>query len=216
MTLDDLKNPFWWWAHLYSLVPLSRILLKTAHFCFLQLLIGTVVWVLTFAWILCITKFLRVTITKDHKLCGLKHQCFKKFILSPIWRPGNLKSSCQQGWFPPEAEGEVLCCFLRFLGLLATVDFLCLIDACVCVSAKSLSHVQLCATLWTVACQAPLSVGILQQEYWSGLPCSTPGDLPDLGIEPMSPVLQADSLPLVPPGKPAMTYIGRESRKEWM
>ena len=46
------------------------------------------------------------------------------------------------------------------------------------------SRVQLFATLWTAARQAPLSVGFSGQEYWSGLPCSPPGDLPDLGVEP--------------------------------
>ena len=49
------------------------------------------------------------------------------------------------------------------------------------------SHVQLFVTLWTVACQAPLSMGILQQEYWSGLPSLSPRDLPDPGMEPTSP-----------------------------
>ena len=53
-------------------------------------------------------------------------------------------------------------------------------------------------TLWTVACQAPLSVGFSRQEYWSVLPCSPPGDLPDPGIEPGSPALQADPLPTEP------------------
>ena len=51
-----------------------------------------------------------------------------------------------------------------------------------------LSHVQLFATLWTVACQAPLSKGFSRQEYWSGLPCPPPGDLPDPGTEPKSPM----------------------------
>ena len=54
------------------------------------------------------------------------------------------------------------------------------------------SHVRLFATLWTVALQAPLSMGFSRQEYWSGLPCPPPGDLPDPGIEPtsfMSPAL---------------------------
>ena len=50
---------------------------------------------------------------------------------------------------------------------------------------------------------APLSVGFPRREYWSGLPCPSPGDLPDLRIEPQSPALQADSLPTEPPGKPA-------------
>ena len=48
---------------------------------------------------------------------------------------------------------------------------------------------------WTVACQAPLSMGFSRQEYWSGLPFPSPADLPNPGIEPRSPVLQADSLP---------------------
>ena len=48
------------------------------------------------------------------------------------------------------------------------------------------SHVQLCGTLWTVALQAPLSMGFSRQEYWSGLPRPPPGDLPNPGIETMS------------------------------
>ena len=68
--------------------------------------------------------------------------------------------------------------------------------------AKSLSHVRLCATPWTVARQAPLSIGVSRQEYWSGLPFPSPGDLPNPGIEPQSPTLQADVLTSEPPGKP--------------
>ena len=69
--------------------------------------------------------------------------------------------------------------------------------ACVC--ANSLQGVQLCVTLWTVDHQAPLSTGFCRQEYWSGLLFPPPGDLPNPGIKPMppvSPALQADSLPL--------------------
>ena len=58
------------------------------------------------------------------------------------------------------------------------------------------------ATLWTVACHAPLSMEFSRQEYKSGLPFPTTGDLPDPGIEPGFPALQADSLPSEPPGKP--------------
>ena len=65
-----------------------------------------------------------------------------------------------------------------------------------------LSHVQLCETLWTVAHQAPLSIGFSRQEYWSGLPYPPPRDLPNPRIEPRSPALQVDSLPSEPPGKP--------------
>ena len=63
---------------------------------------------------------------------------------------------------------------------------------------KSLSHVQLFATPWTVAYQAPPSVGFSGQECWSGLPFPSPGDLSDPEIEPGSPTLQADALPSEP------------------
>ena len=70
-----------------------------------------------------------------------------------------------------------------------------------CVYNQSLIHVWLFVTTWTVACQAPLSMGFSRQDYWSGLPCPHPKDLPNLGIEPTSPILQADSLLTEPPGK---------------
>ena len=66
---------------------------------------------------------------------------------------------------------------------------------------KSLSHVRLFATPWTVAYQAPQSMEFSRQEYWSGLPFLSPWDLPDLGIKPGSPALQADALLSEPPGK---------------
>ena len=66
---------------------------------------------------------------------------------------------------------------------------------------KSLSHVRLFATPCTVAYQALPSMGFSRQEYWSGLPFPSPGDLPDPGIESRSPALQADALPSEPPGK---------------
>ena len=61
---------------------------------------------------------------------------------------------------------------------------------------RHFSHVRLRVALWTVAHQAPLSMGFSRQEYWGGFPCPPPGDLPNPGIEPGSPALQADSLPL--------------------
>ena len=72
---------------------------------------------------------------------------------------------------------------------------------CVCVCVQSLSLVGLIAILWTVACQAPLSVEFSPKEYWSRLPFLPPGDLPDPGIESETPALQADSLPTEPAGK---------------
>ena len=66
---------------------------------------------------------------------------------------------------------------------------------------KSLSHVQLFATPWTVAYQAALSMGFSRQECWSGVPFPSPGDLLDPGIKPRSPALEADALTSEPPGK---------------
>ena len=68
-------------------------------------------------------------------------------------------------------------------------------------SVQSLSCVLLFATPWMVAHQAPLLMGFSRQEYWSGLPFPTPGDLPNPVIKPASPALHADSLPSKPLGK---------------
>ena len=67
---------------------------------------------------------------------------------------------------------------------------------------KSLGHVWLFVTPWTVAHQAPQSTEFCRQEYWSGLLFPSPGDLPNPGIEPGSPALQADALLSEPPEKP--------------
>ena len=67
---------------------------------------------------------------------------------------------------------------------------------------QSLSCVQLFATPWAEARQAPLFMVFSRQEYWRGLPCPSPGDLLDPGIEPKSPALQADYLLFQLPGKP--------------
>ena len=74
-----------------------------------------------------------------------------------------------------------------------------------CVHASCFSRVRLFATPWTAAHQAPLSMGFSRQEYWSGLPCPSPGDFSGPGTEPVSPAapaLQADSLPLSHQGSP--------------
>ena len=68
------------------------------------------------------------------------------------------------------------------------------------VKVKSLSRVRLFVTPWTVACQAPPPMRFSRQDYWSGLPFPSQGDLPNPGIELGSPMLQADSLPSEPPG----------------
>ena len=78
-----------------------------------------------------------------------------------------------------------------------------LISHVVKVKVKSLSCVRLFVTPWAIAYQAPPSIGFSRQEYWSGLPFPSPGDLPDSGIEPRSPALQADALTSEPPVKPS-------------
>ena len=79
------------------------------------------------------------------------------------------------------------------------------------VNVKSLSHIRLFATLWTVAYQAPLPMGFSRQEYWCGLPFPSPGDLPDPGMESWSLILQADTLPSEPPGNKLINLISDSS-----
>ena len=77
---------------------------------------------------------------------------------------------------------------------------------------QSLSHAPLFVTPWTAVHQVPLSMRFSRQGYWSGLPFSSPGDLPNPGIEPGSPVLQANSLPTELQGKPVHKSRRRKSR----
>ena len=94
-------------------------------------------------------------------------------------------------FLPPKKNGQ--CIPLRHPSLLESM-------CC----AESLRCVWLFKTPWTVARQAPLSMGFSRQEHWSGLPCPPPGDLPDPGIEPRSQLLLRDSLRSEPPGKPTL------------
>ena len=98
-----------------------------------------------------------------------------------------------------DVKGPWLVCFFILLffsfSLFFKVYVLC------CPLLIHFSHVWIFVTLWAAAHQAPLSIEFSQQEYWSGLPCPPPGDLPDLGIKPASPALQMDSLPLSHQGR---------------
>ena len=79
---------------------------------------------------------------------------------------------------------------LRYWGqLLIWISLVC---ACM---LSHLSCIRLCKTLWTVACQTPLSMGFSRQEYWKGLPVPSPGDVPNSGVQSRSPALKANSLP---------------------
>ena len=73
---------------------------------------------------------------------------------------------------------------------------------------QSFGHVRLFVTPWTVAHQAPLSMGFLRQNYWSGWPFPSPGNLPNPGTEPGSSAFQADSSPSWPPGNPQLSWVG--------
>ena len=79
---------------------------------------------------------------------------------------------------------------------------------------KSLSHVWLFVTPWTVAYQTPLSMGFSRQEYWSGLPFSSPGDLPQAGIKPPSPALEGGFLTTEPPRK-SLSLLFFVKLEEW-
>ena len=79
------------------------------------------------------------------------------------------------------------------------------VRVCVSVSVSCFSRIRFFVTPWTVAHQAPLSMGFSRQEYWSGVPCPLPGDFRDPGVESRSPkslTWQAGSLPVEPLGKP--------------
>ena len=93
------------------------------------------------------------------------------------------------------------------MSILISVPILCIS------SIQSLNRVRLFATPWTVAHQAPLSMEFSREAYWSGLPCPPPGDLPDPGIKPSCPALQANSLPSEPPGKPHKCFAAAAAAK---
>ena len=89
-----------------------------------------------------------------------------------------------------------------FKNVVIVVDSQRCVNFCCASLLSHLSRVRLFATIWTVAHQAPLSVGFSRQGYWSGLPFPLLGDVPDPGVEPRPPALQVDSLSSEPPGKP--------------
>ena len=80
---------------------------------------------------------------------------------------------------------------------------------CCCCLVASVKYEDLHATLWTAACQAPLSMGFSREDYWRGWPGTHPGDLPDSEIKPRSPALWADSLPLSHQGSPYLKSYKR-------
>ena len=142
---------------------------------------------------------------RPHGLCSPWH--------SPGQNTGVGGFSLLQGIFPAQGWNPGLPHRRRILYWLSHKESpLCVcVRVCVCVcvcvcvkvNVKSLSRVRLFATPWTVAYQAPPSMGFSRQEYWSGLPFPSSGDLPDPGIEPGSCTLGANALTSEPPGKTA-------------
>ena len=111
----------------------------------------------------------------------------------------------------PDSQGNVPSdpCLLHCAGVSKNPSILC-----VCVCTYTLSHVQLFVIAWTVAHQAPLSLGFSRQEYWSRLPFPSPRDLPDPWIKPVSLVslsLVGGFFTIVPPGKSSTVLRGRST-----
>ena len=111
-------------------------------------------------------------------------------LSNPQWPHGLQPSRLLHPWdFPGKSTGVGCHCLLREGTMLREIKW-------------THSVVSNSATPWTVAHQAPPSTGFSRQEYWRGLPFPSPGDLPNSGIKPRSPVLQADDLLSEPPGRP--------------
>ena len=108
--------------------------------------------------------------------------------------PGRLQSMGSQRVGHDWATSLLLYCTLYRLQYRVNITFIYVLSC--------FSHVQLFAAPWSIAHQAPLSMGFSRQEYWSGLPFHSPGDLLNPGMEPGSPALNTDSLLSEPTGKP--------------
>ena len=135
-------------------------------------------------------------------------------------KSASLQSQPRAGWFTMQiprprlrlSEPDPVCRFRVMCTLSPEGGSPQYVRTCgfLCVHAQSLSHIQCFETPWTVARQAPQSMGLSRQEYWSGLPFPTPVDLPDPGIEPApldSPALTGAFLTTVPPGKQLFVKI---------
>ena len=135
----------------------------------------------------------------NYPLCNLPgssvHGIFQARILE--W----VAISFSRGSSQHRNRTQTSCIADRFFNLQCCLGSPEYIYKCYKIVVKSLSCVRLFATQWTVAYQAPPSMGFSRQEYWSGLPFPFPGALPNPGIEPRSPALQTETLPSEPPGK---------------
>ena len=132
----------------------------------------------------------------------LTHPLFQRILNSIIDGQNNTYHSCQEGNILKHPQGSrTWFSSTRILGFLSKVWT----HVHVCMLGH-FSRVWLFASLWTISHQAPLSTGFSRKEYWSGLPCPPPRNLPNPGIEPTSPALQVDSSLLTHEGSPVKTY----------
>ena len=157
----------------------------------------------------------------------------KTFVLNKCITQQSISHSCSSLpilFFPPVSSGpprttsdvillKTVCYMPHFsktswlLLMISPISSVCLNNMGVCM-LRPFGHVPLFATPWTIPCQALLSMGFPRQEYWSGLPCN-PGDLPQprrssptQGSNPsLSHLLQEDSLPVKPLGKPQISLL---------
>ena len=114
----------------------------------------------------------------------------------------------------------LLCITLLLINILCHIEYIIICVCCVLL----LSRVRLFVTTWTVAHQALLSMGFSRHEYWSGLPCPPPGELPIPGIDPRSPTLQMDSLQSEPlimidgkqTNKVILTSVLHQNKSKWI
>ena len=100
---------------------------------------------------------------------------------------------------------------LLYQNLPFVTEFVLMRQTCECMDAQLLKHIRFFAAPWTVAHQAPLSMEFSRQEYWSGLPFPTPGDLPNPVIKPVSPALTDGFFTIAPPGKSTEEIKGIET-----
>ena len=154
--------------------------------------------------------YLATLIQRDHENCGPKEGS----PLQPLSSPDNLSSHTGL-FFTPRAIGPlhrlIATAWDGFLSIPSHKTnsffrFQFKSNFQYSMKVQSFSRVWLFVSPWTVAHQAPPSMGFSRQEYWSGLPFPSPGDLPNPGIEPRSPALLADALASEPPGEPYTVY----------
>ena len=139
---------------------------------------------------LCLLRFLRCRQILTAELLGKPLSAYCK-VMRQVWRNKAVRDK--------KADSCSLCKYITILTLYYSCNSR-VSDSCCLV--RLLSCVRLFATPWTIAYQAPPSMGFSRQEYWSGLPFPSPGDLPNPGIEPRSPALRAGALPSEPQGSP--------------